>query len=100
MNKRGEITLTIRVNAGIIKESAKSGSKVFVCVARLRRSCLNEPYQIYGYKPLTFLLYYKQINILSRNICVLYINVRILYVDYIPTLEVRMSNNSIHLVIH
>jgi hypothetical protein len=39
-------------------------------------------------------------SILYRNICVLYINLHILYVDYVPTLEVRMSNNAVHLVIH
>jgi hypothetical protein len=36
---------TIRDNADRIKESPKSGSKVFVCVARLPQSYPNEPYQ-------------------------------------------------------
>jgi hypothetical protein len=36
---------TIRDNADRIKESARSGTKVFVCVARLPQSCWNEPYQ-------------------------------------------------------
>jgi hypothetical protein len=36
---------TIRDNTNRIKESAKSGTKVFVCVARLPQSCPNEPYQ-------------------------------------------------------
>jgi hypothetical protein len=36
---------TIHDNAGRIKESAKSGTKVFVCVARLPQSYPNEPYQ-------------------------------------------------------
>jgi hypothetical protein len=35
----------IHDNADRIKESAKSGTKVFVCVARLSQSYLNEPYQ-------------------------------------------------------
>jgi hypothetical protein len=35
----------IRDNAGRIKESAKSGTKAFVCVARLPESYPNEPYQ-------------------------------------------------------
>jgi hypothetical protein len=37
--------LSIHDNADRIKESAKSGTKVFVCIARLPRSYLNEPYQ-------------------------------------------------------
>jgi hypothetical protein len=36
---------TIRDNSDGIKESSKSGTKVFVCVARLPRSYQNEPYQ-------------------------------------------------------
>jgi hypothetical protein len=36
---------TICNNADRIKESAKSGTKVFVCVARLPQSYPNEPYQ-------------------------------------------------------
>jgi hypothetical protein len=36
---------TIRDNADRVKESAKSGTKVFVCVARLPQSYPNEPYQ-------------------------------------------------------
>jgi hypothetical protein len=36
---------TMRDNADRIKESAKSGTKVFVCVARLPQSYRNEPYQ-------------------------------------------------------
>jgi IS30 family transposase len=36
---------TIRDNADRIKESAKSGTKVFVCLARLSQSYPNEPYQ-------------------------------------------------------
>jgi hypothetical protein len=36
---------TIRDNADRIKESAKSGTKVFLCVARLPQYYLNEPYQ-------------------------------------------------------
>jgi hypothetical protein len=36
---------TIRDNADRIKESAKSGTKVFVCVARLPQSYQNEPCQ-------------------------------------------------------
>jgi hypothetical protein len=36
---------TICDNANRIKESAKSGTKVFVCVARLPQSNQNEPYQ-------------------------------------------------------
>jgi hypothetical protein len=35
---------TTRDNADRIKESAKSGTKVFVCVARLPQSYQNEPY--------------------------------------------------------
>jgi hypothetical protein len=35
----------IRDNVDRIKESAKSGTKVFVCVARLLQSYPNEPYQ-------------------------------------------------------
>jgi hypothetical protein len=35
----------IHDTADRIKESAKSGTKVFVCVARLPQSCLKEPYQ-------------------------------------------------------
>jgi hypothetical protein len=38
-------THTIRDNSDRIKESAKSGTKVFVCVARLSQSYTNEPYQ-------------------------------------------------------
>jgi hypothetical protein len=34
-----------RDNADRIKESAKSGTKVFVCAARLPQSYPNEPYQ-------------------------------------------------------
>jgi hypothetical protein len=46
---------SIRDNADRIKESAKSGTKVFACVARLPQSYPNEPYQKnYGF---TFLLY-------------------------------------------
>jgi hypothetical protein len=36
---------TIRENADRIKESAKSGTKLFVCVARLPQSYPKEPYQ-------------------------------------------------------
>jgi hypothetical protein len=36
---------TIRDNADRIKDSVKSGTEVFVCVARLSQSYLNEPYQ-------------------------------------------------------
>jgi hypothetical protein len=36
---------TIRDNADRIKERAKSGTKVFVCVTRLTQSYRNEPYQ-------------------------------------------------------
>jgi hypothetical protein len=36
---------TIRDTADSVKESAKSGTKVFVCVARLPQSDLNELYQ-------------------------------------------------------
>jgi hypothetical protein len=36
---------TISDNADRIKESVKSGTKVFVCVARLPQSYRNEPYQ-------------------------------------------------------
>jgi hypothetical protein len=36
---------TIHDNADGIKESAKSGAEVFVCVARLPQSYPNEPYQ-------------------------------------------------------
>jgi hypothetical protein len=36
---------TIRDNADRIKESAKSGTKVFVCVARLPQFYPNESYQ-------------------------------------------------------
>jgi hypothetical protein len=36
---------TICDNADKIKERTKSGTKVFVCVARLPQSYLNEPYQ-------------------------------------------------------
>jgi len=39
-----------------IKESPKSETKVFVCVARLPRSFQNEPCQNHGYQSLTFLL--------------------------------------------
>jgi hypothetical protein len=49
---------------------------------------------------LQFYCFRKKINIWSRNICILYINMNILYVDYILTLEVRMFNNGIHLVMH
>jgi hypothetical protein len=36
---------TIHDNADRIKESAKSGAKMFVCVARLPQTFPNEPYQ-------------------------------------------------------
>jgi hypothetical protein len=36
---------TIRDNSDRIKESAKSGTKLFVCVARLPQVYLNETYQ-------------------------------------------------------
>ena len=36
---------TIHDDGDRIKESAKSGTKVLVCVARLPQSYLNEPYQ-------------------------------------------------------
>jgi hypothetical protein len=36
---------TIRDNADRIKDSAKVGTKVFVCVARLPQSYPNEPHQ-------------------------------------------------------
>jgi hypothetical protein len=36
---------TIRDKADMIKESAKSGTKVFVCIAILPESYPNEPYQ-------------------------------------------------------
>jgi hypothetical protein len=48
---------TIRDNADRIKESAKSGIKVFVCVARLPQSCPNEPYQKAMDASLTFLFH-------------------------------------------
>jgi hypothetical protein len=48
---------TIRDNADRMKESAKLGTKVFVCVVRLPQSYLNEPYQNYGCESLIFLLH-------------------------------------------
>jgi hypothetical protein len=48
---------TIRDNADRIKESAKSGTEEFVCVARLAQSYPNEPYQKTMTVSLTFLLH-------------------------------------------
>jgi hypothetical protein len=88
---------TIRDNADWIKESARSGTKVFVCVARLPQSYLNEPYQKTMDASLLH-FYCIRNNILYRNVCTLYTNVYILYTQYTYTLQVCMSTSSI--VIH
>jgi hypothetical protein len=90
---------TIRDNADGIKESTKSGTKVFVCVARLPQSYPNERNKKkYGCESVIFLLHQKQINILYRNVFVLYRIVYILYTQYVHTPQVRMSTSGI--VIH
>ena len=48
---------TVRDNADRIRESANSGTNVFVCVARLPQSYRNEPYQKTMDVSLTFLLH-------------------------------------------
>jgi hypothetical protein len=50
---------TIFDNADRIEESAKLGTKVFVCVARLPQSYPNERYQKTECESLTFLLHYQ-----------------------------------------
>jgi hypothetical protein len=91
---------TIRDNADKIKEIAKSGTKVFVCVARLPQSYQNELYQ--KTIDVSLLHFYcirnTYINILYGNVCILYRNVYILYIQYIYTLQVHMSTSGI--VIH
>jgi hypothetical protein len=89
-----DIVHKIRDNVGRIKESAKSGTKVCVCVARLRQSYPNEPYQKLWMWVFYIFTAFK-INILYRNVCILYRNV---YIMHIHTLEVRMSTSVI--VIH
>jgi hypothetical protein len=77
----------IRDNADRIKETAKSETKVFVCVARLPQSCPNKPYR--KTMDVSLLHFYcLEINILYRNVCILYRNIYILYVQYIYTLQV------------
>jgi len=50
---------TIHDNVARIKESVKSGTKVFVCVARLPQSYWNKLYQKTMDVSLTILLLYK-----------------------------------------
>jgi len=50
---------TIHNNAARIKGSVKAGTKVFVCVARLPQSYLNELYQKTMDVSLTISLHYK-----------------------------------------
>jgi hypothetical protein len=76
-----------------LKKSVLSGTKLFVCVARLRQSYPNEPYQKLGmWAYYIFILL--EIYILYRNVCILYRH-RYIHVRYAHTLEVRMSTSGI-----
>jgi hypothetical protein len=78
----------IHDNADRIKESAQSGTEVF-CISRLPQSY---PYQKLCVS-VSYIFIALEINKLSKNICILYRNVYILYKQYIHNLQVHMSTN-------
>jgi hypothetical protein len=96
---------TIRDNTDRIKESAKSGTKAFDCVARLPQSYRKEPYQKL-WMSVSYIFIELEINkhivqklcILYTNVYVLHTNVYVLHTQYIYTLQVHMSTRGI--IIH
>jgi hypothetical protein len=66
-----------------MKESAKSGTKVFVCVARLPQSYENGLYQKLWMWVYYFFIALEINNVLCRNVCILYRNVYVLYLQHI-----------------
>jgi hypothetical protein len=88
----------IRDNVYRIKESAKSRTKVFVCVARLRPSYPNEPYQKLWMRVFYIFTVLEIKTILYRNVCIRYRHEYIMHILDIYILEVHVSTSGI--VIH
>jgi hypothetical protein len=89
---------TICDTADSIKESAKSGTKVFVCVARLSQSYLNEPYQKTMDVSLLHFYCIRNKYIYCIEMYVYYIEIYTVYLQYMYTLQGRISTSG--LVIH